>query len=166
MKRILFVTIVNLFCLVSLIVAKPADRPGTYTESIDSKVVCIETNKYLEHRGESYKAKESIDIKADEITANGSTYRSPIITMIAALGITLSKSNFDGVLSLDGKKITIKDCMIKSLVITNYEKVDVELLGNTVIEEGVMFVRGSGLLKAESTVKIQGGIKNGKRQTL
>ncbi len=173
MKKILFVTILNLFCALNVMARRPldikqslTDKPGTYSESINSREVSITTDKDLAHSGKSFDAKKSIEVSANKLKISGSTYRSPMITLLAILGIELAKSNFDGVLSVEGNKLTIRDCIIKSLVITNYEKIIVELLGSTVIQEGVRFIGDPGVLKAESSVKINGGIVNGVKKAL
>ncbi len=161
MKRILFVTILSLFCMVSLVVAKPAEKCGTYTETNNSAKLKIETDRTVTQDGETYSKKSEIDIKASSIKLSNSTYNAPRV-WLTALIISLANSNVKGVLFLEGNKLIIKNCTIngdlalKKSADSDDGNIDVELRGNTKVTGNVEFIGDPGVLKVGQSVKIMG----------
>ncbi len=161
LKSCLISVVLGLACGVSF--AIPIKESGnSYSEVKDANVITITSSDNIVHADKTCETKKSIDITAKTMTIKDSTYISPIITLIASSVISLSKSSFKGVLSLEGATLIIKDCIIKSLVISNYDgKLHVKLQGKTKIEEGVQFLGNPGSLEIESDVAISGKVTNG-----
>lgn len=137
-----------------------------YAKSYSQANKSVEVNQVIKQHNKTVESKGCVDIDAHkEISISGSTYKASMISLVATM-ITLAKSNFNGVLSVDGNKITIRDCVIKSLVITNYEKVIIELLGKTVIQDGIHFIGDPGVVMVDPTVKVEGSIINGTKKTI
>lgn len=140
-------------------VTNATSNDGEYnaTRSIE-----ISAEDSIKHAKMTCTATKDIEFNSETINLSDSTYTSPIITLIAS-SIILTKSDFNGVLSVDGDQITIKDCFIKALVIANYGKqaITIKITGKSTIEENIEFLGGTGIVKAESTVSIGNKIKNG-----
>lgn len=165
MPLIFVVLLINFFCFVGFVSAKNRGFEAQEAVQMSKDVVSIvKQDGNIIHDGKFLDAKKSIDIAADNITIKNASYKTAIITLMAAMSIKLANSTFKGVLQVDGATILIQDCVIKSLVITNYEKVKIRLCGNTVIEEGIQFIGDYGQIEADPTVTIRGAIENGERK--